>query len=46
MLEFAKLITLECAYQYWREACGNPTREVYYMQRILKASNAALRTGA
>lgn len=29
MDELAKSIVFEVAYQYWREACGCPTREVY-----------------
>ena len=29
MAELAKLIVFEVAYQYWREACGFPTRAEY-----------------
>ena len=29
MNELAKLIVFEVAYQYWRVACGCPTRSVY-----------------
>ena len=36
MLELAKAIVFEVAYQYWRAACGEPTRTAYmrsFLQR-------------
>lgn len=37
MLELAKAIVFEAAYQYWREACGEPTREVYMRSFLQRA---------
>ena len=29
MIELGRAIVFEVAYQYWKEACGFPTREIY-----------------
>lgn len=37
MIDLARLIVFEVAYQYWHKACGGPTREIYMKKFLLKA---------
>lgn len=36
MIELAKFIVFEVAYCYWVAACGYPTREQWFKERVLK----------